>query len=132
MFSVSTTDTSYHLYKATFRNILEEINIQEPIPTPGVYYYECPGHAEFFHRYVGRERAKRKATQYIQDCYDTNRTIKSAHYKIISKLTPEGKESGYFKGLNRIYNHAIQIIYYHKDNNLGCPHHPFHDTHRPK
>ncbi len=131
MLGISQTNTPYHLYKATFKNILEEIalvdneNTATPIP-----YYVCAGHTEFFHRYVSKERGKKKVEEYLEKVFYPNRDIKEAHYEILSQNTILGKESGYFKGLNRIYNHVIQIVYQHKDNSLNCPYHPFHDTHR--
>ncbi len=132
MLALSSTDTPYHLYKATFRNILEEISINDSPGVPGVPYYECPGHSEFFHRYVSKEKGKRKAAEYIKDIFDPNRNIKHAHYEIISQKNHSGKMSGHFNSLNRIYNHAIKIFYEQKDNNLACPSHLFHDSHNIK
>ncbi len=132
MLSQSSTDAPYKLYESTFRNILEEISINDNNPgIASVPYYECPGHLEFFHRYVSRERGKQKASEYIREVFDRNKNIKHTHYEIISKSDPGGKESGYFNGLNRIYRHAIKIFYQHKDNSLACPLHPFHESHKP-
>ncbi|MCH9631693.1 MAG: hypothetical protein S4CHLAM6_00100 [Chlamydiae bacterium] len=129
---LSSTDAPYDLYQLTFKNILEEITLSDKhVSASSVPYYECPGHSEFFHRYVSRERGKQKASEHVKEVFDADKNIKQAHYEIISKLDPKGKESGYFKGLNRIYRYVIMILYQHNDNSLACPLHPFHESHKP-
>lgn len=85
--------------------------------------FQCPGHTEFFHRYTGREKAKRKATDEVVE-QEKKDNVKHAKYQLISKDSPEGKSSVYFKGLNAIYNHAIDIIVFHNDNCTDCEYHP--------
>lgn len=89
--------------------------------------FQCPGHTEFFHRYAHREKAKRKATEEVIK-YESRENVKKAIYKLISKNTPEGKNSVYFSGLNKIYNHAIDIIFYHVDGCIDCEFNPLFEA----
>ena len=82
--------------------------------------FKCPGHVEFFHRYRGREKAKRKASEEVSKL-EKNENILNAKYNIISANSPEGKESVYFKRLNKLFfNHAVELLYTHKDNCKEC------------
>ena len=84
----------------------------------------CPGHSEFFHRYKGRERAKKKAAMEVRR-KEKEPYIKHVKYELIDYNTPEGENSGFFGGLNKqFYNYAINIISYHVDDCRLCHFHP--------
>ena len=131
MLNRSRTDAPIELYQPTFRNILEEIGIDEPQDS-SIPYYQCTGHTKFFHHFSSRKRAKRRAAEHIQKVFQPDKSIKHVHYNIINKKDPGGKETGYFNGLNFIYRYAITFFYQHHDNSLACPLHPFHNSHKPK
>ncbi len=84
---------------------------------------KCPGHSEFFHRYIGEKKANKKGEKKVKETLK-DKNIQSASLKIMSKSSPEGKESGLFKGLNKVYKFAVFINYTHNDNCEACSHHP--------
>jgi DNA-binding protein H-NS len=84
----------------------------------------CPGHSEFFHRYKGRERAKKKAALEVSR-KEKEPYMKHVKYELLDYNTPEGENSGFFGGLNKqFYNYAINIISYHVDDCRLCHFHP--------
>ncbi len=80
----------------------------------------CPGHTLFLHRYMSEAKAAKKGDLFAKR-KEKEYGIEEACYQIISKNSRMGKESGYFRGLNRIYRFATQLLYTHVDNYSGCP-----------
>ena len=83
----------------------------------------CPGHTEFFHRYMKEKKADKKATKEVEEVKkDSN--IKDASFTVISKKDNDGAKSGYFNGLNKIFSYAVLINFSHVDDSAECPYNP--------
>lgn len=84
--------------------------------------YKCPGHSEFHKHFAIKNKAKRKAEKAVSKLLNSEDVIK-ADYTLLDKKTVEGKESGHFKRLNRIfYRYATVLNYTHADNAENCAH----------
>ncbi len=83
----------------------------------------CPGHTEFFHRYMKEKKAVKKANKEVTEVKEDS-NIKDAGFTVISKKDPNGAKSGYFNALNKIFNYAVLINFSHVDDSAECPYNP--------
>lgn len=97
--------------------------IQNAATLPEVATYKCPGHTEFFHRYMKEKKAEKKAAAEVTEV-EKRRDVTDVTSSIISKKDHNGSKSGLFYGLNRVYNYAVLIHFRHKDDSAECPYHP--------
>lgn len=85
--------------------------------------FTCPGHDKFFHHYSIYDKAKKKAQEEVDALVAKNNNgVESATYRVIEKDSIEGKESGFFNGLNRIYKYFVTHTYFHENGSFNCPH----------
>ncbi len=102
---------------------LTEVQTEIQNAAPQVATHKCPGHTEFFHRYMKEKKAERKAAAEVQEV-EKRRDVTDVTSSIISKKDHNGSKSGLFYGLNRAYNYAVLIHFKHKDDSAECPYHP--------
>ncbi len=108
-----------------FSEELDTINHFET-RVPSDFFHSCPGHEKFIAHFSIKEKAKRKGEELARQ-QQVRANIKSVEVKIIDKNSAEGSESGHFYFLNRIYDYALVLIYYHFEGSIKCPNHPRHD-----
>lgn len=108
-----------------FKAPLTEIQNEEQKASLQAATYKCPGHTEFFHRYMKEKKAEKKAAAEVVEV-KKRQDAENVSFSIISKEDHNGSKSGFFNGLNRVYNYAVLIHFNHKDNSSECPYHPAH------
>lgn len=96
---------------------------KEAAPVVAKKIHVCPGHTEFFHRYMKEKSAEKKATKEVTEVKKDSE-IKDASFTVISKKDHNGAKSGYFNGLNKIFTYAVLINFSHVDDSAECPYNP--------
>ncbi|MCH9631696.1 MAG: hypothetical protein S4CHLAM6_00130 [Chlamydiae bacterium] len=105
------------------KEVATEVTKEAAAPIAAKKIHVCQGHTEFFHRYMKEKKAEKKAAKEVIEVQKDD-FIKDASYVVISKKDHNGAKSGYFNGLNKIYNYAVLIKFSHIDDSTECPYHP--------
>lgn len=113
----TTIDTA----NAPVATVVEEKKAEAPLAEKVTHV--CHGHEKFVAHYSSKKRANRHAEKEVKNLLK-DATVANASAELIEKNSGKGKESGYFRMLNKVYNYALLVNYKHNEGATNCYYHP--------